>query len=316
MTARRSFLLLLPLLGAACSGALPDDAPPARFASALEQASTSSAVVVARMDNFETMARREVDAIAYANGDRRVLPRIGPPETGIAADAGAVIGAAFVALGDYGHILTTLAGGQPPIPRQSESGPVLAQQASQGLARLRQRAGIVLPPAVQTAGLNGIVTLAALPQKVAAGPRPSVQALVAEADPAVAAVDDMLRALIDPPSGGLRGALRAKREGFDTEASRFLNRLATDRRLGPADRYMLYRSVAALREEDPASGTFAAIAGVATTMQQAHAALAGPPAAAQPALAAFEASVAQLGVLAESSRRRDPPPPLNDQPLR
>ncbi len=315
MTSRR-LLLVLPLLSVGCGPALPGDTPPARFATTLEQASSSSAIVVARMDAFETMARREVDAIAYANGDRRVMPRVGPPEAGIAAQAGDVIGAAFVALGDYGHILTTVATDQPPIPRQSDSGTVLAQQASQGLVRLRQSAGIVLPSAVQAAGLNGIATLAALPDRVAAGPRRSTQSLVAEAEPSVKAVAELLRTLIDNPSGGLRGVLRAKREGFDSEASRFLNRLAVDRRLGPADRYMLYRSVAALREDDPASGTFAAIASVATSMQQAHTALAGPTGPAQAAVSGFEASVAQLGVLAESSRRRDPPPPANDQPLR
>jgi len=311
----RRALLALPLLGAAC-GDLPDDAPPARFASALEQASAGSAVVIGRMDAFETLARRETDAIAFANGDRRLLPKAGPPEPGLAADAGQVIGAAFIALGAYAHTLSMVATGHPPMPTVIPPGEVLVGRAQQGLARLRQRAGIVVPPAVQSAGLQGIAALTALPQRVAAELRPRTAALVAEADPSVAAVAALLDAVIDPPTGGLRSALRGKREGFDQEADRFLNRLSGDRRLGPGDRYMLYRSVAAVREDDPAPGTLAAFAALAAAMRRAHAALAGPLPAAEAEVGAFEARVAQLSALAESSRRRDPPPENNAQPLR
>jgi len=306
MLPRRS-LLALPLL-AGCAGMQPPDTPAGRFAAALEQASASSAAAVGRVDAFETLARRETAAIAFANAGHRGLPPVvGPPEAGIAGAAGQVITPAFAALGDYAHALAEIAAGQPVVPRAAEAaGPLLAAQATQGLAQARQ-AGVAVPAATQQGGLAGIAALAGLPHRLAAGPRPGLAAVVAEAEPQVAAVATMLQALIEPtPGGGVRGVLRGQREALDRDAARFLATAARDPRLGPADRYGLYRGVTALREDDPAPGTVAAIGAVVESMARAHAALAGPAPAAAAQVAEFEAAVGRLGLLTEGSRRREP----------
>jgi hypothetical protein len=128
--------------------------------------------------------------------------------------------------------------------------------------------------------------------------------LVAEAAPHVGAVVALLRAVIGPePGQGTRGALRARREGLDAQQARFLASVASDRRLGPGERYSIFRSVAELRDDDPAQGTFTALTAVLTRLEAAHAALAGAPAEAAAPVGEFEAAVARLGAIAEASRR-------------
>jgi hypothetical protein len=131
--------------------------------------------------------------------------------------------------------------------------------------------------------------------------------LVAEAQPHVAAIAALLRVLIEGPGGqGIRAALRGNREGLDAQQARFLAAVAADRRLGAAERYSIYRSVAELRGDDPAPGTFAGIVGVLDTMDAAHASLAAAGADADGKVGQFEAAVGQLGALTEASRRAAP----------
>src|SRR5690242_4374484 len=112
MLQRRTALIALPaLLAAGCAqtGSQAGPAAPAaqRFAAALEEADAAVDGVIARMDGFERMAAREDAAIAFAAGDDRrgAAPRFTPPPAGAAEAAGRVLNPAFVALGDYGHLL-------------------------------------------------------------------------------------------------------------------------------------------------------------------------------------------------------------------
>jgi hypothetical protein len=158
---------------------------------------------------------------------------------------------------------------------------------------------------VRAAGLTGITALADLPEVLARrGGTPAPASLVAEAEPHLAAVASMLRAVIGPePGQGTRGALRARREGLDASQARFLDAVRNDRRLGPGERYSIFRGVAELRDSDPAQGSFAGMIDLLAAMEQAHAALGaeGPDAAAK--VAAFEAAVSRLTALSEASRR-------------
>jgi hypothetical protein len=120
----------------------------------------------------------------------------------------------------------------------------------------------------------------------------------------VAAVIAMLHAVIGPDAGlGTRGAIRARREGLTAQQERFLAALRTDTRIGPGERYSIFRSVAEARDNDPAQGNLATINDVLTAIEQAHAALAvdGPDAAAK--VVALELAVQRLSALTEGSRR-------------
>jgi len=308
--ALRRPLLLLPLLAMIGCTAMDQPgapSPPLRFAAALGQADTNAAAAIGRMDAFERLAHRENAAIAFANGGRQAAEaRVGPPPSGAAEAAGQVVTPAFAALGDYARLLAAVAGAEPADPRPPNDGPSLVRATEEGLRAVRGVAGVTVPAAVQRAGTEGIAALTALAQRDATRGH-NVPALVAEAQPHVTAVAALVRAVIGTDADrGTRAALRASREGLNRLHARFLASVAADRRLGQAERYGLYRSVAELREEDPAPGTFAGIVGVVDTMEVAHAALASPGGEALAKLAAFEAAVGRLGALTEASRRAEP----------
>ncbi|MBX6741067.1 MAG: hypothetical protein IRY87_03350 [Acetobacteraceae bacterium] len=311
MPERRAVILALPFLTlAACAQTGLGEGPPVpaalRFATALEGADQAVDDAVDRMDGFERMAERENAAIAYATGGQRGgIARFTPPPAGAAEAAGRVLDPAFAALGDYGHVLAQVASGQPVLPRPSVSGVQLARAAEAGLQAVRAASGTPVAEPVRDAGLAGITALANLPRVLAQRGRPvTVAALVEEAQPHVAAVAAMLRAVIGPePGQGTRGALRARREALDASQERFLEALRKDRRIGPGERYSIFRSISELRDADPAEGTFAALIDLLATMEQAHAALgAGSPEAAA-RVTAFEVAVARLAALSEASRR-------------
>ncbi|RAI56286.1 hypothetical protein [Roseicella frigidaeris] len=309
MVPRRALVLLLPLLAMGCAGR-GEQAPPAplalRFGTALETADPSADALVGRMDEFERMVLREEAAVAFAEGGHRSgPPRLHPPLAGAAEAAGRVLMPAFTALGDYGHGLAQLAAGDAVEPRSGPSGALLARAAEDGVAAVQQASGTVVPAPVRQAGIAAIAALSELPDRFAAAGRgASPDAMVAEATPHVAAIAALLRAVIGAETGqGTRGALRARREGLDALQTRFLGAVAADRRLGVAERYTIYRGVAALRDDDPAQGSFAALVEVVASLEAAQAALAGRGADAEARVAAFEAAVARLGVMAEASRR-------------
>ena len=111
MTLRRS-LLALPFLAVGCAGVHAPDSPPLRFAVALEQANASIGQAIARMDAFETLARRETAAIAW---EARALP-IAPCES-------APPGASLAARHHVGSASLVLVGHAPPgEPRRQSRG--------------------------------------------------------------------------------------------------------------------------------------------------------------------------------------------------
>lgn len=309
MVPRRALVLLLPLLVMGCAGRGERAAPAPlalRFGAALEAADPSADALVTRVDEFERMVLREDAAIAFAEGGRKAGPaRLHPPLAGAAEAAGRVLMPAFTALGDYGHGLAQLADGEPVEPRSGPSGARLARAAEDGLLAVRQASGTGVPEAVRRAGLEGIMALSDLSDGMAAaGRNASLDATIAEAAPHVTAVAALLRAVIGAETGqGTRGAIQARREGLDAQQTRFLGAVAADRRLGVAERYAIYRGVAAMRDDDPAQGSFGALVEVLASLEAAHAALAARGADAETKVAAFEAAVAQLGVMAEASRR-------------
>jgi hypothetical protein len=307
MALRRSLVLLLPLIAVGCAGRGWRE-PPAplalRLGTALEAADPGAEGLIQRMDSFERMALREDAAVSFAAGGRQAgPPRIGPPLAGAAEAAGRVLLPGFTALGDYAHGLAQLAAGQPIEPRSGPAGALLARNAADGLQAVRQASGTAVPEAVRTAGLAGIAVLSDLPDRMAATPGATAQGMVAEAAPHVTAVAALLRAVIGAePGQGTRGAIEARRLGLDALQSRFLASVAADRRLGPGERYMIFRSFAELREDDPAQGSFAALVEVLNSLEAAHAALAaGAPGTAEK-IAAFEAAVARLGAMTEATR--------------
>jgi hypothetical protein len=210
---------------------------------------------------------------------------------------------AFTALGDYAHTLAQLGEGDEADPRSGPAGAVLAQGAAAGLQSVRAASGTVVPEAVRAAGLAGIAALSDLPDRYG-GRGATVQAMVAEAAPHLSAVTALLRAVIGTePGQGTRGAIRARREGLDALHARFLSAVAADRRLGPGERYTIFRSVAELREDDPAQGSFTALVEMLSRLEAAHAALAAGSADAAGKVAEFEAAVARLAALAQAERR-------------
>lgn len=308
MPLRRSLVLLLPLLAIGCAGGGPKDPPSPlalRLGTALEGADPSADALILRMDAFERMAQREDAAIGFAAGGRQPGgPRLAPAASGAAEAAGQVLMPGFTALGDYAHGLAQLAGGEPIAPRAGPSGALLSRAAEAGLQAVRQASGTVPPEPVRMAGLAGIAALSDLPDRIAATSGATVSTMVAEAAPHLAAVTALLRAVIGAePGHGTRGAIRARREGLDAVQTRFLAAVAADRRLGPGERYTIYRSVAEQRDDDPAQGSFSVLIDLLGALEAAHAALAaGAPDAGQK-IAAFETSVARLGAMAEAARR-------------
>jgi hypothetical protein len=312
MLQRRTALITMPLLFAAGCAQTGNRAGPAapntlRFAAALEGADAAVDDVIARMDGFERMAAREDAAIAFAAGNARGrgAPRFTPPPAGAAEAAGRVLNPAFTALGDYGHVLAQVAEGEPIEPRATPSGAQLAAAAEAGLRAVQAASGTPVPEPVRRAGLTGIATLADLPDVLPRrGRSPGLAGLVAEAQPHLAAVAAMLRAVIGAePGQGTRGAIRARREGLDAGQARFLEALRNDRRIGPGERYAIFRSVSELRDSDPAQGNFATLVALLAAMEEAHAALGSESAEAAGKVTLFEAQVARLGALTEGSRR-------------
>ena len=308
MPLRRSLVLLLPLLAIGCAGGGQKDPPSPlalRLGTALEGADPSADALILRMDAFERMARREDAAIGFAAGGRSSgAARRVPASRGAAEAAGEVLMPGFTALGDYAHGLAQLAGGEAVEPRSGPAGALLARAAGEGLQAVRQASGTAPPEPVRAAGLAGIEALSDLPDRMAASPGATVSAMLAAAAPHLTAVTTLLRAVIGvEPGQGTRGAIRARREALDAVQTRFLAAVANDRRLGPGERYTIYRSVAEQREEDPAQGSFGALVDLLGALEAAHAALvAGAPDAAE-RIAGFEAAVARLGAMAEAARR-------------
>ncbi len=310
MPERRAILLALPALvlaGCAQPGLREPPAPAAlRFGVALAGASEAVDDAVDRMDGFERMAARENAAIAYAAGGQRGgAPRFTPPPAGAAEATGRVLDPAFLALGDYGHVLAQAAAGEPLQPRPSPSGQQLARAAEAGLQAVHAASGILVAEPVRNRGLAGIAALADLPRALAQpGRTVAVSRLVEEAQPHLVAVATMLRAVIGPePGQGIRGAIRARREALNASQERFLEALRSDRRIGPGERYSIFRSISELRDSDPAEDTFAALIDLLATMERAHAALGAGSSDAAAWVAAFEAALVRLGALSEASGR-------------
>ncbi len=309
MVRSRLILLALPLL-AGCAQMGERAEPPAsaslRFAQALDQAQEAVDGAVDRMDSFERMAQREDSAIAFAVGGRGApTGHFTAPPAGAAEAAGRVMDPAFLALGDYAHVLAQAASGQPVRDATVGNGQVLARAAANGLAAVQAASGTPVLEPVRQAGLAGITALADLPGVLAAQrERPSLAALVEEGQPHVVAVIAMLRAVVGAEPGlGTRGAIRARHEGLDAQQARFLAALRTDSRIGVAERYSIFRSVAEARDNDPAQGNLASIIDLLAAIEQAHAALAVSGPDAEGRVAQLELAVARLSALTEGSRR-------------
>lgn len=316
MVRRRLLALALPLLaGPILSGCARIDGPldepqasaAARFAAALEAADPVVGAAIARMDGFERMAAREGAAIGFAvDGGPGAAPgRFTAPPAGAAEAAGRAIAPAFAALGDYAHILAQATAGLPIQAKPSASGEALAAAAGDGLRAVQAAGGGTVAEPVQAAGLAGIAALADLPEVLTKRrSAPDLVTLVAEGQPQVAAVTGLLRAVIGAEAGqGTRAAIRARREGLNTQQGRFLAALRTDRRIGPGERYSIFRSIAELRDSDPAQGTLAALVALIAAVEQAHAALAAGGPDAEAKVAGLEIALARLSTTAEGSRR-------------
>lgn len=306
MRRRHSLVLILPLLAACVGPGGPDATAPLRFATALDHADEAVDGVIARMDGFERLAMREDAAIAFAAGGRGAPPaRFTAPPAGAAEAAGRAISPAFAALADYGHVLALAAGGQPVAATPGVSGEALAAAAAQGLRAVQEASGTPVLEPVRTAGLAGITALADLPAAVAQRrTAPTLEALVAEGQPHVTAIAALLRAVIGPePGQGTRGAIRARREALDAQQARFLAALRADSRIGAGERYAIFRSVAELRDTDPAQGNFTAIIDLLAALEAAHGALAAGGPEGEAKVTAFEAAVARLTALSAGSRR-------------
>lgn len=310
---RRLALLALPLmLVAGCaqpgSEAQRDRAnmgPAERFATSVEASDQAMEAAIVRMDAFERLAGREDSAIAYATG-ANASPQLLPPAGGVAELTGRVLAPAFTALGDYGHILAQAAAGTPIQAKASPPGAELAAAAGRALDSLRTGAGVNLAPAVREAGLAAIATLADLPEQLTKdhGSRPSLVAVVGRAQPQVAALTAMLRAVVGADQDqGVRRTIRSRRETLNTAHGRFLAAVRNDRTAGPAERYAIFRMVAELREGDPAPGTLAQITSLLAALSNAHDALDEGAADADAKVAGFEAAVERLGQLTEQNRR-------------
>ena len=312
---RRYALLALPLLLAAgCAQTGRDrsvrldeatQTPAGRFAASIETADDAMERAIGRMDSFERLAAREDAAIGYATGGN-AAPQLLRPGGGAAETVGRVLAPAFTALGDYGQVLAQAAGSTPIQAKASATGEQLAAAASAALDQMRANAGVDLDPALREAGLRAIVTLADLPEQLTKNrsSQTTLAALVHQADPQVKALTSMLQSLLGAsPEQGVRNAIRARRLGLNAAHTRFLAAVRADRNAGPADRYAIFRSVADLREGDPAQGTLAQVVVLLGSLAQAHGALADGATDAEAKVAGFEAAVERLTALGEQSRR-------------
>ena len=255
-TRRRTVLLSLPPLLAGCAGGGREGREAAegtarRFAAALDGAEDARG----RADRAHGRLRaagggrggghRLRPGRTVRGGARGELPsRFTPAPAGAADAAGRLLDTAFAAW------RTT----PKPWPRPPQAsarrrrGPErrsLARSAEAALAALAAtaaaRSGSGAP-----AGLGAIAALADLPQTLArSGRRTTESALVAEAQPHVAAIAALLRAAVGTgPGQGARGAIATRQSALDASQSRLLAAVRSDSRIGPTARYSVFRSVA------------------------------------------------------------------------
>jgi hypothetical protein len=311
---RRLALFALPLLlTSGCAQMSADRAaareeraamtPAGRFAASIEGADQTMETTVGRMYSFERLAARENAAIDFAIGSAR-QPQLLPPGDGVVGATGRVLSPAFTALGDYGHVLAQLAGDLPLEAEPSASGAQLAAAASQALDEVRAASGVTVSAPVREAGLRAIAVLADMPEQLAKTRRtPSLDQVVSEAQPHVAALTTMLRQLLgETQEAGVRNVIRTRRLTLDNAHGRFLTAVRNDRTAGPAERYAIFRTVAELRQDDPAQGTIQQIVALLGALADAHDALGKGAADAEAKMGVFEASVSQLAALTEQSR--------------
>ena len=315
MVRRRIVMLALPILAvpvlSGCAGMGRERPEPPvtaalRFAAAVEAADPAVDAAVARMDGFERMAAREDSAIGFAVGGRATPPsRFTAAPAGAAEAAGRVLSPAFTALSDYAHLLDQVAEGERIQGKPGPTGQQLAMAVANGLNAVQAASGTPVIEPVRSAGLAGITALSDMPETMTrGGARPTLAGMVAAGQPHLQAVVALLRAVIGPEIGqGTRGAIRARREALDAQQSRFLATLRSDGRIGAGERYSIFRSVAELRDNDPAQGTFAALLDLLEAIEAAHAALAVDGPDAEGKVAALEAAVARVSVTTEGSRR-------------
>jgi hypothetical protein len=324
-TQRRTFLLALtPLLlvGAGCAGERRGrheaEGTVRRFAAALDGAEDAVDGLISRMDAFERQAEAEEEAIAFATGrgadvgrgrgrgaPGELPSRFTPAPAGAADAAGRVLDIAFAALEDYSEVLAQAASGRRVVDAEGLNGEQLARAADAALEALRRSGGGSVGDAERRAGLQGIAALADLPQAVARrGRRPTESAVVAEAQPHVAATAALLRAAIGAgPGQGARGAIATRQARLDASQGRLLSAVRGDRSVGPTARYNLFRSIADARDDDPDEGAFDALLELVAAMEQAHAALGTGGRDADAKVAAFELAVLRLRSYNEASRR-------------
>ncbi len=310
---RRYALLSLPLLLAAGCAQMEREpsrerasqSPAGRFAGSVEASDHAMETAIGRMSAFERLAAREDSAIGYAVGSN-TTPQLLPGSGGVAEITGRVLAPAFTALGDYGHILAQAAAGQAIQAKPSPPGTELAAAAGKALDELASTARVSVAPAVRTAGLAAIASLADLPEQLTKnhGSRPSLAQVVSQAEPQVKALVALLQGVIGGNTeSGARAVLRGRRLALDAAHGRFLAAVRADRTAGPADRYAIFRTVAELREGDPAQGTLAQVHSLLGSLSQAHDALDEGAADADAKVAGFEAAVDRLTALGEQSRR-------------
>lgn len=312
---RRIVLLSLPPLAAACGGRRMGRAtltPAGRFAVALHAAEDAVDGLIVRMDDFERQAAAEEEAIAFATGRERGSrargeppSRFTPAPAGAADAAGRVLDIGFAALEDYAGVLAQAAAGERIADYEGPNGEQLARSADAALDALRRSGGGAVPDAERRAGLEGIAALADLPHRVAQRGRPPLEAaLVAEAQPHVAATARLLRAAIGPgPGQGARGAVAVRQSRLDASQGRLLSAVRGDNRVGPTARYNLFRSITEARDDDPDEEAFEALVGLLAAMEQAHAALGADEVNAYARVRAFEGAVMSLRSYNEASSR-------------
>ena len=312
---RRAVLLsLTPLLAFGCAGrrqAREAGAPAQRFAAALDGAEEAVDGLITRMDGFERQAAAEEEAVAFATGGggrgrgAGLASRFTPSPAGATDAAGRVLDAAFAALEDYSEVLAQAASGQRVSDVEGLNGEALARATDAALDALRRTGGGSVPEAERSAGLQGIAALADLPATLArGGRRPTESAMVAEAQPHLAATAALLRAAVGAqPGQGARGAIAARQSALDASQGRLLAAVRNDTRVGPTARYNAFRSIVQERDDDPDENAFDALLALIAAMEQAHAALGtgGPDADAK--VAAFEMAVLRLRSYNEASRR-------------
>jgi hypothetical protein len=216
-----------------------------------------------------------------------------------------VLETAFAALEDYSEVLAQAAAGERVSDAEGPNGERLARATEAALEALRRSGGGPVPDAERRAGLQGIAALADLPQTLArSGRRPTRTALVAEAEPHLAATAALLRAAIGTgPGQGARGAIAARQGALDASQARLLAAVRNDNRVGPTARYGLFRSIADARDDDPDENAFDALLALVAAMEQAHAALGADGPDAEAKVAAFELAVLRLRSYNEASRR-------------